>query len=109
MKEKALQDDIRDSLPQWPDLVEDLDGKIPRSPVAQAKRQNNRMPKEEVERLLVPVLARANEAVAAYAKLSLDMVKIFPVEHFIHGQTREPSFEPHSIRLLRNLRDLAEG
>lgn len=34
---------------------------------------------EEIERLLVPVLAKTNETVPAYAQLSLDMVRILPV------------------------------
>jgi len=34
---------------------------------------------EEIERLLVPFLAKANENMPAYAQLSLDMVRILPV------------------------------
>jgi aryl carrier-like protein len=34
---------------------------------------------KEIERLLVPVLAKANEFMPAYAQLSLDMVRILPV------------------------------
>jgi hypothetical protein len=34
---------------------------------------------DEIERLLVPVLASANENMPAYAQLTLDMVKILPV------------------------------
>ena len=34
---------------------------------------------EDIERLLVPILAKANETVPAYAQLSLDMVRILPV------------------------------
>lgn len=38
-----------------------------------------RLSTEEIERLLVPVLAKANETVPAYAQLSLDTVRILPV------------------------------
>jgi hypothetical protein len=34
---------------------------------------------EEIETLLVPALAKANEVVPAYAQLSLDMVRILPI------------------------------
>jgi hypothetical protein len=34
---------------------------------------------DEIERLLTPVLAKANETVPAYAQLSLDMVRVLPV------------------------------
>ncbi|RDW62389.1 hypothetical protein BP6252_11822 [Coleophoma cylindrospora] len=36
------------------------------------------MPEDEIERLLVPVLAKANEDMPGYAQLSLEMLKILP-------------------------------